>query len=101
MRETEWNETWEDASGGKWDVSFCLLEKDRIAFLDVHGFHQAGVGNFRFSCGDYIPKGASGHITEENYGFINEVEVHPPDIRGKGLGSVFVKYMMEWMRERM
>ena len=99
MRETEWKETWEDARGRKWDVSFCLAETETVALLDVRGF-QAGVGNFVISGSDYIPNNALGCITEENYGFIHEVVVRPPAIRGRGIGSDLVEYMMEWMKDR-
>ena len=100
MIETEWNETWEDARGGIWDVSFCLSETEVVADLDVRGF-QAGVGNFVISGSDYIQNDdVSRRIAEENYGFIHEVVVRPPAIRGRGVGSGLVKYIMEWMKDR-
>lgn len=93
-----WEETWESPRVGKWNVSLLLTGGETAADLDVTG-SQAGAGRFRISCSDYIPKRESGYITEENYGFIHNVEV-PPPARGKGLGSYLVEYVMEWMKDR-
>ena len=95
----EWKEIWEDASGGKWDMSFCLTEGETEADLDASGSH-AGIGDSAIFGSDCIPKIASGRITEENCGFIYDVIVLPTDIRGRGVGSCLVEYMMEWMKDR-
>ena len=69
MSVMEWKETWEDASGGKWDMSFRLTEGETEADLDARGSH-AGIGDSAIFGSDCIPKIASGRITEENRGFI-------------------------------
>lgn len=95
----EWKETWEDASGGKWDTSFRLTEGETEADLDARGSH-ARIGDSEISGSDYIPKIASGRITEEKCVFIYDVIVLPPAIRGRGVGSCRVEYMVEWMKDR-
>lgn len=80
-------------------MSFSLIEGEAAAELEARGF-QGGIGNCRIHCGDYIPSFFWVGGAEENCGFIYEVGVAPPAVRGNGLGSALVEYAMEWMRDR-
>lgn len=101
----EWVETWEDADGGKWELSWWEDHEGTKAQLGCHGRPiQNGlpIGNGKILdllCSDHVPIFASGSGAEENYGFIAGVEVQS-DYRGIGIGSMLIRRGIEWMRAR-
>ena len=105
VQDLEWVETWEDADGRKWELSWWEYHGAQVVELGCHGrlIGQNGIPGLGkaldFLCSYSVLPSSPGSLADDDYGSIDGVKVQPA-YRGTGIGSMLVERGMAWMKSK-